>query len=125
MRKLFSYIIITIFFFGTTGLSQLFKLPVLIAHFMEHRERDNGIDMLDFLSMHYWGQDLNDNDEDRDMQLPFKNVEQNLIAQVIISPVQQISIAKPELPVRSVQPVNSDEHHIDPALNSLFRPPRA
>lgn len=30
-----------------------------------------------FLSMHYWGKDLNDNDGTTDMKLPFKKIERS------------------------------------------------
>ncbi|WP_315816201.1 hypothetical protein [Paraflavitalea speifideaquila] len=55
-----------------TSLNQLLKLPALIGHYMEHHQLDNRVDFVQFLAMHYWGTDLNDNDDDRDMQLPYK-----------------------------------------------------
>lgn len=94
-------------------------------HYMEHRERDNRIEMLEFLSMHYWGQDINDSDQDRDMQLPFKNVDQNAVSQVVLMPQYTISISRPVVVNNTDQPVVSDPDHSDPALASLFRPPRA
>jgi len=59
-------------------LHQVYKFPMLFIHFFEHQQRDNKISVLDFLSMHYWGQDLNDNDQDRDNQLPFKKADSNM-----------------------------------------------
>jgi hypothetical protein len=75
--------------------------------------------------MHYWGQDIKDNDQDRDMQLPFKSVEQNQTAQIVLIPTQTISLGKPPVMDIIKQPVLSDADHSDPALASLFRPPRA
>jgi hypothetical protein len=92
---------------------------------MEHQQLDRSISILDFLSMHYWGQDINDNDQDRDMQLPFKTGEQNTNAQVVVIPSFQINIGKPPVTVRSSQPVISDADLTNPALAALFRPPRA
>lgn len=92
---------------------------------MEHRERDNSIGMLEFLSMHYWGQDINDNDQDRDMQLPFKDVDQNAATQVVLMPQYSLSISRPLVAGNIDQPVFSDPDHSDPALAALFRPPRA
>jgi hypothetical protein len=125
VARAFSYVVITIFFFSTTGLGQLFKLPVLVMHYMEHRERDNSIGMIEFLSMHYWGQDINDNDDDRDMQLPFRNVDQNAATLVILMPQYSLSISRPLVADNIDQPVFSDPDHSDPAFASLFRPPRA
>jgi hypothetical protein len=92
---------------------------------MEHRERDNSIEMLEFLSMHYWGQDIDDSDQDRDMQLPFKDVDQNAVTLVVLMPQQFFSINRPFVMNKKKQPIVSDPDHSDPALASLFRPPRA
>lgn len=125
VRTCCCYIAITVFFFSTTGLSQLFKLPVLVSHYLEHQQRDQSIRMMDFLSMHYWGQDINDNDQDRDMQLPFKHVDQNMTVQLVIVPHQVFTIQKPNVVQTTDQPVFIATDHSDPALASLFRPPRA
>lgn len=92
---------------------------------MEHRERDNSIEMVEFLAMHYWGQDINDNDQDRDMQLPFRNVDQNAVTQVVLMTQNSITISRPVVVNNIAQPVFSDPDHNDPALASLFRPPRS
>jgi hypothetical protein len=125
VRKWCFYIPFAVFFLSTTSLSQLFKLPVLVAHYMEHQQLDRSIGILDFLSMHYWGQDINDNDQDRDMQLPFKTGEQNTNAQVVVIPSFQINIEKPPVLCKAAQPVISDADLTNPALAALFRPPRA
>lgn len=51
---------------------------------MEHKSVNNDISIMDFLSMHYWGTDLNDNDDNRDMQLPFKNIAHNVLTVVFL-----------------------------------------
>ena len=92
---------------------------------MEHRERDSSIEMLKFLSMHYWGQDIDDNDQDRDMQLPFKNVDQNAATQVVLLPQNAETIIRPIITKNTNQPIFSDPDLSDPAFSALFRPPRA
>ena len=94
-------------------------------HYMEHRERDSSIHMLEFLSMHYWGHDINDNDQDRDMQLPFKSADQNTATQIVLMPQLNITISRPLVVSNTDQPIFSDPEHADPAVSSLFRPPRA
>lgn len=60
------------FAFVQTPLHEVFKLPVLFAHFMEHKEQDNTIDFYKYLKMHY-SENHVDSDYDRDMELPFKH----------------------------------------------------
>lgn len=96
---------------------------MLVAHYQEHKQRDLDITVLQFLSFHYWGEDLNDDDQEQDMKLPFKKVE-SYVSQLAI-PMAKIRINKPYiLPVKSVQPIFRDCMFLQPALESLFRPPQ-
>lgn len=55
-----------------TPFHEVFKLPVLVAHYMEHKEQDEEMSLYSFLKIHY-ADDVIDADYDRDMQLPFKH----------------------------------------------------
>jgi hypothetical protein len=46
---------------------------MLIEHYAEHKAANSRISFFDFLYMHYAGDDFNDQDQDRDNQLPFKS----------------------------------------------------
>lgn len=63
-----------------TELYQLLKLPVIFQHYQEHQMRDASISVFDFLVMHYTGDDKADADHDRDMQLPFKTSDYNVVS---------------------------------------------
>jgi hypothetical protein len=60
-------------------LNQFSKLPLFFQHFIEHQQQDERMTLLDFMSMHYWGHDIKDNDDKKDQQLPFKNMSVNTI----------------------------------------------
>jgi hypothetical protein len=49
------------------------KLPALIEHYTEHKEKNNGLSLFDFLVIHYAQPDDNDGDEAKEMKLPFKS----------------------------------------------------
>ncbi|WP_317897876.1 hypothetical protein [Aurantibacillus circumpalustris] len=49
------------------------KIPILIEHFIEHKEKDQSLSLWQFLDMHYAQGDLKDADYDQDMKLPFKS----------------------------------------------------
>ncbi|MEI8137335.1 MAG: hypothetical protein WCH21_08430, partial [Bacteroidota bacterium] len=49
------------------------KLPVLIEHFIEHKEKDTKLSVFKFLTNHYAQEDDHDGDEEREMDLPFKS----------------------------------------------------
>jgi hypothetical protein len=59
-----------------TELGQVFKLPVLVHHYLEHQEMDNEMSLADFLSQHYSGDIQHPDDIHGDhAQLPFKTVD--------------------------------------------------
>lgn len=76
--------------------------------------------------MHYWGQDLNDQDDEKDMQLPFKKIDHPAPAFVFL-PVQKIMPVVRQDFYWYVKQDYQCEHrddYVNPALEALFRPPR-
>ena len=57
---------------SSTQLYQLMKLPLLVKHYMEHKQQNRNITLYSFLSMHYAHGVVVDKDYDKDMKLPFK-----------------------------------------------------
>jgi hypothetical protein len=124
MRKVILNIMLVLVTLDTTSLCQFFKLPSLVRHFTEHKSLNRDIDFIDFLAMHYWGEDLDDDDDEKDMQLPFKKIDLQQSVFLYVSPVtsyifKRVSwLNKPDYtPVRSQIAYNT-------LLDSLFRPPR-
>ncbi len=125
MRKLIIYIFVFLIVSNIGFFQQFYKLPVLIEHYNEHKQRQN-VSFIDFLEMHYWGEDLNDNDTDRDMQLPFKHISSSSFQLVFVpadKAVFNISInigfsKSDSIPYKS-------NLYSNPALFSVFRPPIA
>ncbi|MGK9118107.1 hypothetical protein [Olivibacter jilunii] len=107
-----------------TSLYQLAKLPSLYRHFIEHKTLSPTVSFTEYLSMHYWGQDLNDDDDEKDMQLPFKKFDIHTPVFLFVAFDKSFAI-KPEY-----WPVNLDFArdrlvvYFSPEQNSLFRPPR-
>lgn len=124
MKKVCAYILLLLIAANNTELHQLLKLPVLFQHFAEHKQRDSKVSVVAFLSMHYWGDDLNDDDNDRDMQLPFKKDVHQL--QVFFMPViRAITIKAFVQPVRANYAAYGHLYSPNPSLSSPFRPPCA
>ncbi len=62
-----------IYLCASTCVGELLKAPVLLLHFIEHRADNNSITFAAFIYQHYQDDDGNDQDNDRDSQLPFKS----------------------------------------------------
>lgn len=107
-----------------SSLGELFKIPDLFSHFTEHHKADKNINLFDFISMHYLGNDLNDNDQDKDMQLPFKKINTHFSFQIASIPNPEL-IPEKRLDVidTHLQILFKNNRPKDPSLASLFRPP--
>ncbi len=125
MRKIFIHIVIIFTTLNIVTLNQFSKLPLLAVHYADHLERNSKTTLLDFLAMHYWGHDINDNDEEKDKSLPFKNLSSNAI-QHYIQPSLEIQFTEQKLvhtgiTLSGAKPVFFPKK----SLSALFRPPKA
>jgi exosortase/archaeosortase len=68
-------LLLFIYLFYTTGFNELLKINTLLQHYYETQKNDKALTFYHFLVMHYITDDLNDKDNDRDKQLPFKSLE--------------------------------------------------
>ena len=119
------YILLVLLAADTTELHQLFKRPVLFQHYAEHKQLDDSVSFTEFLSMHYWGNDLNDNDNDRDMQLPFKKLDAHAPHFVFAPTLRAYITRSPGLRIIISYAVYQHQYFPNPALSSPFRPPCA
>jgi hypothetical protein len=69
---------LAIYLLSSTQLKELLKLPLLVEHFMEHKELNAQMSFIDFLCVHYAEGNVKDADYEKDMRLPFKSAENSL-----------------------------------------------
>ena len=55
MRRLIAVIFLFSFLFSGTEMHELFKIPHLLAHYIEHSSESKEISLLDFIKEHYNG----------------------------------------------------------------------
>ena len=113
---------------ATTELYQLFKLPFLIEHFIEHKEQNQNITLMEFLYLHYANGDVKDADYEEDMKLPFKS-HNNSVATSIID-VVAYSVLKIVIHPRAifVQPkvafISEEAFFTSSYLSNIWQPPK-
>ncbi len=71
-----------------TPVQQLLKLPVFFAHFVEHREENARISILEYIQLHYFSGNPKDEDYQRDNQLPFRETAVILLQSAVEVPEQ-------------------------------------
>ena len=125
MRKLAAIFIVVVYLFGATEASQLLKLPVLVQHYYEHKAGNKSVTLARFLQMHYMGQDDNDNDNLRDMQLPFKTMDDCCMIASNSLPPQRIQINEVlSYEVQQEFTLLNDAAPFTIAVADIFQPPR-
>ena len=123
MRTACLYILIVVHLCANTTLAELLKMPFLGEHFIAHQERNPRISMMQFLSMHYWGKDINDKDGKEDMKLPFKKLSSHshLLFQTLL---RSLHYRKDIHYIRSVA-IYRENFIGSLFLERLYRPPQA
>jgi len=73
VKKWISISLLSVYLISTTELYQLLKIPFFVEHYIEHRGLNHNLTVWEFMTLHYFGDDLRDDDDAKDMQLPFKS----------------------------------------------------
>lgn len=74
LRKFISIFFLAVYLLSTTQMFELLKMPLLVEHYIEHKEENKNLSFLDFLEFHYLYGNPKDADYDKDMKLPFKTI---------------------------------------------------
>src|SRR5687767_6198910 len=108
-------------------LHQFLRMPVLIQHFIEHRQKDPSVSLLSFLNEHYIHQYVQDEDYQRDQQLPFRHSDCCVTYTSICCECPGNTV--PELPERTTEIKNEfilhdEDNHSLLSVADIFQPPR-
>lgn len=124
MKKHLSILFLSVYLLSITQLGELIKLPLMVEHYMEHKERNSNLTIFEFLCIHYQGQDVPDADYDKDMKLPFKSY--TSICSVVFfpliqeyKPIQKISSTYKKQNLYTYSFSYSSIYH-----SSIWQPPR-
>ena len=72
MRKVTPKLFLLIYLATATELHQFLRLPAFFEHYEEHKRASPAINLIDFIVLHYFGENSSDSDYASDRQLPFK-----------------------------------------------------
>jgi hypothetical protein len=126
VKRYVSVFLLLVFLFSAANMHELLKTGILIDHFNETKKADHSVSFIHFLVMHYITDDSNANDDDRDMQLPFKSPYSFAanFAQVFL-PCQDCS-GPSSLPMNETVTLLPVQLHFPTGCNaSVWRPPQA
>jgi hypothetical protein len=127
LKKLVVIALLALYMVSTTELCELLKLPFLIEHFVEHREQNNRLTVMQFLAMHYTGEDEKDADYDKDMKLPFKSHDNCCIAaafSVSESFSSGLVVQRPEYSIVPTFKLYNETFKPHTYLSNIWQPPK-
>ena len=103
-----------------TPVGQLFKLPLLVEHYIKHQKQD-AVSLIGFLEDHY-ASNHDDADQPEDEQLPFKNKAFFSMGYAIVKPFIQADLSAPLSTERKI--IFPGTYTKQQHLGSIFHPPR-
>jgi len=120
MKKAVTLCVLVLMVCIQTPLGQLFKLPLLVEHYIKHQKQD-GVSLVGFLEGHY-ASNHQDEDLPEDEQLPFKNVLLYSIGYAILTPLVPVTVFAPlptEKKIDFAHTYSPQQH-----LACIFHPPK-
>ena len=124
MRNSFLIGFSVLYFFISTDLTEVCKIPQLIRHFEQHHDQNPTISFWTFLRMHYAGDDGDDVDNNEDMKLPFHNSDAHYITSLYSFSGCGVFYAIPVKPAIRREYVSLPVAHLLPShSNLIFHPP--
>lgn len=113
---------------ATTELYQLLKLPFLVEHFIQHKEQNKDITLMEFLYLHYAYEDVQGTDYEDDMKLPFKSHGNHIttnIVDVVANSILKITIqARPIFIELKVIIISEEAFFASSYLSNIWQPPK-
>lgn len=124
LRKILAISLLFLHLMGNTELCQIINIPNIFQHFQAHRQWNAGATFLDFISMHYMGNDGIDGDNSADHELPFMHFYHSTTQFATTPPsvCSSLTVLKKVALVNFT--VSNDDSHQPPFVGSLLRPPR-
>ncbi len=123
MKRIGVHLLILIIVGANLSLDELSKVPFLMKHFVSHQHIDPSITFMKFMEMHYFGQDLKDNDQQQDVKLPFKKVTHGF-QQVLLTAVAVLDCSARMVYIKENKSLYRVTFLKRPYFSKIYRPPQ-
>ncbi|MCR6719811.1 MAG: hypothetical protein NVV59_05830 [Chitinophagaceae bacterium] len=79
LKRIGGILLVTVYMLSFAELHNLLRIPIFFEHLQEHYDKDPETTVWGFISEHYLGPIVVDDDFDRDQQLPFRDANCGMI----------------------------------------------
>jgi hypothetical protein len=122
MRRLLAIALVSFYVISFTELHHLIKFPVLLEHYIEHKELSD-ITFFEFLSLHYNSEAVTHDAHDK--ELPFKDFDHCIAVQTVVLPYIKIELRE-KVPSENaiVYPLFNNKFIAASHLSEIWQPPK-
>lgn len=124
LKKIIAILFLGVYVLTATEFHQLFKLSFLFEHYLEHKDQNHDLSLINFLDNHYTHQHAED---EAHHQLPFKSSDHcmgNTLAVVYCHHLFQTSFHTYPIDIIALS-VEQEQFISSAYLSSIWQPPRA
>jgi hypothetical protein len=128
MRRFLSLFFIFIYINSATELHELVKLPLLLTHYMHHKEGNKNLSFENFITLHYSDKKLHDNEQDNHQQLPFKSHPEMAFASTFVALLptfETLEIKHPNSQSEKQIITSQNAFYSSAYLSNIWQPPKA
>jgi hypothetical protein len=124
MKRASAILFLWIYLVANTELHQFLRLPVFFVHYHEHKAENPEIGLIDFIAIHYFG-DNNNPDYGKDDQLPFKDKCPEVSLSIAMPPDNITESILPDFTMSRNVVMFKSPFVASSFLFSIWQPPRA
>lgn len=126
LKKWISILFLSLYLLTATEFNELFKLPILVEHFIHHNEGNKQVSFWEFFCNHYLTSAVKDVDSDEDMKLPFKSQSHFEKNNTINSICFNLTIETYNLPSFTVKDfvIITEQFNNNSSINTIWQPPK-
>jgi hypothetical protein len=121
LKQLLSISLLLLYLNSFTEFHELLRVPVLVEHYQEHRQKVSDISFWEFLVMHYKTDVAHD---EQDNQLPFKDKNHSYTAPAISLPFHRLVLKEPSSVILIKHTSFYKVAHFASPNQAIFQPPK-
>ena len=126
MRRANAVAFLLLYLLSSTELHEIVRLPLLLEHFVEHKQKNGDVSFVVFIALHYFAGDSKDGDYQRHQQLPFKEGHCEEVYASIVIPVESFDGSSPSIPYSLVKmEIYASLFNSSSFQFTIWQPPRA
>lgn len=125
VKRFSSILFLLIYLYCAAEGYQFLKIQNLVEHFHEHKASDPEMSLYHFFAKHYFGSNIPDEDNSKDMQLPFKSHQECMNGNMIVIAPELTQLLVSVIKIQEIKLINySTTFASSSFLCSIWQPPQ-